>query len=290
MKKTKILILGSSCWVAHYLIKDLLANDFEVIGISNKNTPKHNIENYLIDMNSSQYFDQIKNSKAQIILNMIHSPDYERSFQLHKQIVEYTNNKNIFYVYMSSSNACDATLGRASLENDKACASSEYGKYKAKCENYLLNKLKNKAINTNLDFCIIRFPATHGYAPNRLSRTEEFLAKLQKREKIKLPTGIIQNRPYTGHLSSMISRLIQDKQTGIFHLGTYDESDEKDFLIRVARAFGYTTENFKLGNTYEHHMSVTPQRIYELYGSKYRFSEEETIQALLKDPALTKYK
>ena len=281
MIKEKVLILGSSCWVAHYLIRNLLDNDFEVIGISNKNKPKYPIENYSIDMDDSQYLTKIKETKPDIIVNMIHSQDFSLSLKVHKEITSFAKQEDIFHVYMSSSNACDATLDRASLEIDKAFASSDYGKYKAACENYL--------IQTQSKFCIIRFPATHGFAPNRLARTEEFLQKLKNENKVKLPTGITQNRPFVGHLSLMICELIKDKQQGIFHLGTKDESDEKEFLTRLALGFGYGLEDLEAGDKYNHHMSVTPKKIYDLYGDRFSYEEQDTISELIKSPELAKY-
>jgi dTDP-4-dehydrorhamnose reductase len=281
MIKKKVLILGSSCWVAHYLIKNLLDNDFEVIGISNNNKPKHAIENYSIDMSDSQYLDKIKKINPNIIVNMTHSKDFKISLELHKAITTLTKEKEIFHVYMSSSNACDGTLDRASVESDKASASSDYGKYKAACEDYLTS--------TSSKFCIIRFPATHGYAPNRIARTEEFLSKLKNEKKVKLPTGITQNRPFVGHLSLMICQLIKDRQQGVFHLGTKDESDEKEFLTKLAIGFGYSLKDLEIGDKYNHHMSVTPKKIYDLYGDRFSYEEQDTIKELVKSPELSKY-
>jgi dTDP-4-dehydrorhamnose reductase len=281
MKKHKVLILGSSCWVAHYLIKNLLDNDFEVIGISNKNKPKHAIENYSIDMSNSQYLNKIKEINPNIIVNMTHSKDFEMALELHKDITLFTKEKDILYVYMSSSNACDGTLNRAAVESDKANGSSEYGRYKAACENHLTLG--------NSKFCIIRFPATHGFAPNRIARTEEFLSKLKNEDKVKLPTGITQNRPFVGHLSLMICQLIKDRQQGIFHLGTKDESDEKEFLTKLALGFGYSLDDLEAGDEYNHHMSVTPKKIYDLYGDRFSFEEQDTIRELVKSPELAKY-
>jgi dTDP-4-dehydrorhamnose reductase len=281
MIKQKVLILGSSCWVAHYLIKNLLDNNFEVIGISNKNKPKHPIENYSINMSSSQYLKKVHDIAPNIIINMVHCDDYELSLTLHKEIAKYTKDNAIFYAYLSSCNARDAKLDRASTEQDRADASSDYGQYKASCEAYLES--------SDSKFCIIRFPATHGFAPNRMARTEEFLSKLKNEIKVDVPMGIIQNRPYVGHLSEMICQLIKDEQQGIIHLGTKDESDEREFLTKLALGFGYSLENLKPGNQYNHHMSVTPKKIYELYGDRFSYEEQDTIKALVNSPELSKY-
>jgi len=281
MRKQKVLILGSSCWVAHYLIKDLLDNNFEVIGISNKNKPNYPIENYSIDMNSSQYITKIKSLEVDSIINMIHSNDYEVLFEIHKSVAKYTKEKEIHYTYISSGNAVDGDPTHIHLETELPYASSEYGKYKARCEEFLIEDFSGA--------CIVRFPQAHGWAPNRLSRTEEFLIKLQNNSPVEVPQGIKQNRPFTGHLSLMITELIKNQESGIFHLGTVDESDEVDFLQKLAVGFGYEEKAIKAGKKYHFHITTKPEKIYSRYGDRYKFEQKDTIASLIKSPELKKY-
>ena len=173
---------------------------------------------------------------------------------------------------MSSSNALDGDPSRPHEENELANGGSEYGKYKAECEEFLYEH--------NPSACIIRFPATHGYAPNRIARTETFLQKLKKGETVPVARGIYQNRPFVGHLAKMMSKVIFDKHSGVFHLGTKEQSEEYDFLRRVALAFGYDEVQLSEGEQYDFHMTVYPKRIYELYGSEFELSEEDTIRQL----------
>lgn len=278
----KVLLIGSSGWVAHYLIKDLKLVQCEVIGISNKHKPLHDIHNIQIEISDEYFMEEVKKLKCDSIVNMLHSKDFELSDKINQQLSEYCLKSNIHYCFISSSNALDGDPSKPHHENELANGGSDYGKYKAKCESYV--------IKHDAAACIIRFPATHGYAPNRLARTEEFLAKLKKGEPVELIQGVYQNRPYVGHLSQMMARLILDKQSGVFHLGTHDQSDEIDFLTNLAQAFGYSKEHLTDGEKYQFHMTVYPKRIYELYGDEFKYSESDTIEALKNCQQLAKYK
>jgi dTDP-4-dehydrorhamnose reductase len=280
-KRKKILLLGSSGWVAHYIIPDLIELGFCVIGISNNNNPKHDIENYNIDILDENYITKVKDIECDIIINMLHAKDYVSSFQVHCEIANYCKTTSKHYTYMSSSNAVDGDVTRDHYEYEEANGASEYGMYKAKCEHFLYKEMP-KAL-------IIRFPATHGYAPNRTSRTEEFLSKLHRGESISCYTGVMQGRPYVGHLSKMITKAISEFEHGIFHMSATTSSDEVVFLKSLAKAFGYSEELVVGDKEIKWNMTIVPQKIFEKYGDEYRFSEKDTIAALANCSVLSKY-
>jgi dTDP-4-dehydrorhamnose reductase len=282
MKNKKVLLLGSSGWVAHYVIPDLVKMGFEVIGFSNSKKPHHDIENFHYDIENENYFSEIKEVECDLIINMLHSKNYDRSFEVHCNTADYCKDTNKHYTYMSSSNAIDGDVTRPHYENEKAFGGSEYGKYKARCEHYLYENMP--------EALIIRFPATHGFAPNRISRTEEFLQKLQNGEKVPCYKGVYQGRPFVGHLSKMITKAVSELESGIFHLSTLDESDQIDFLTKVANEFGYTDDQVVIDKEINWNMTITPKKIFEKYGDDYKFIEDDTIRMLGECSHLSKYK
>ena len=183
---------------------------------------------------------------------------------------------------MSSSNAIDGDVSKAHYESDKAFGGTDYGKYKAKCEHYLYEKMP--------EALIIRFPATHGYAPNRVARTEEFLKKLKDGETVTCPRGIYQCRPYVGYLSKMITKAVLEKESGIFHMSATTESEEFDFLQKLAEAFSYSKDRVISGDEMKWNMTIFPQKIYERYGDENKFTEADTIEMVARCPHLSKYK
>lgn len=282
MNEKTILLLGSSGWVAHYVIPDLIKLNYKVIGISKNNIPLHNIENYNIDISDQNFIEKVKNIECSAVINMLHSKDYEHSFNIHTELTNYCKSSNKHYTYMSSSNAIDGDVSKPHYEIDKAFGATEYGRYKAKCEHYLYKNMP--------EALIIRFPATHGYAPNRFARTEEFLMKLKSGEAYTCARGIFQCRPYVGHLSKMITKAVFEKESGIFHMSTIDESEEFEFLQKVAEAFGYSKDMVISGEEMKWNMSIFPKKIFEKYGDEYKFSESDTIKMLSHCPVLAKYK
>ena len=275
------LILGSSGWVAHYLIPELQTLGLDVIGISQKNNPKHSINNTNHSIESDDFIDEVRKISCDVIINMLHSKNYKKSAILNEKISKHCIETKIHYFYMSSANALDGESTKPHIESDLANGGSDYGKYKAECEHYLYAHHPKS--------CILRFPATHGYAPNRIARTEDFLQKLNNSQTVSIFTGVFQNRPYVGHLAKMMARIIKDKHSGIFHLGTKEQSDEFDFFKNLALAFGYPDYQVSKGEKHDFYLTVFPKRIYELYGNEFLFSEQDTIKELLKSDELQKY-
>ncbi len=281
MNNKTILLLGSSGWVAHYLISDLKRAGFDVIGFSNSKKPHHQIENYYFDISDDNYISEVKTVRCDFIINALHSKDFDRSFEVHVALAQYCKESGKHYTYMSSSNALDGNPTKPHYEADRAFGGSDYGKYKAKCEHYLYENMA--------EALIIRFPATHGYAPNRIARTEEFLIQLKNKEKVTCMRGIYQCRPFVGHLSKMITKAILEVESGIFHMSATTESEEFEFLGRVAEAFGYSKEQVESGEELSWVMTIFPNKIFEKYGDEYKFTEKDTIEALAKCPNLQKY-
>lgn len=282
MNKKTILLLGSSGWVAHYVIPDLIKMGHKVVGISNSNKPVHEIKNYHCDIQDEKYLDIVKALKCDGILNMLHAKDFKKSFEIHQELVSYCSEYKMHYTYMSSSNAIDGDVSRPHYETDKAFGGSDYGKYKARCEHHLYANMPQALI--------IRFPATHGYAPNRVARTEEFLKKLKNGEEVICWRGIYQCRPYVGHLSKMITKAIFEEEHGIFHMSATTKSEEYDFMRKLAEVFGYCKEQVVSGKENKWNMTIFPKKIFEKYGDEYKFSEADTLEMLGKCPYLAKYK
>lgn len=278
----KILILGSSSWVAHYLIQEFQSLGFEVIGFSNKKNPKIEIENYNFDILSPSYIDEVKKIDCSYIVNMTNSAEYERSFEIHKELADYCKNSNKHYTYFSSSNARDGKPDQLHYETDLGIGQSDYGKHKAECEHYLQDEFP--------DALIVRFGATHGYAPNRVARTEDFLQRLQKGEDIICITKFYQGRTFVGHLAKMISKATSENEKGIFHMSSINYGSELEFLKNLAEEFGYNQARIVPGEEINWDLTLIPKKIIEKYGDDYKFTQEDAIKELGRCSYLEKYR
>ena len=135
-----------------------------------------------------------------------------------------------------------------------------------------------------------RFAATHGWAPNRISRTESFLQKLKRGEKITVNTGIIQNRSFVGDLAGMIVDVALKRGQGVFHLGPITYSFEHDFLRELSLLFGYSSDLIIEGEHTPTNAYMVPEKIFELIGQKWKKLESDTLSVVTKCKELQKYR
>jgi dTDP-4-dehydrorhamnose reductase len=230
---------------------------------------------------SASNFDELRSLEVGTVLNLARG-EQDQDFQFHKELIAYCNQRGIRYIYASSGNAVDADVSRSHLETDPPSSQTEYGQFKARCENEMLKNCRHPVA--------LRFPGMHGWAPNRMARTEDFLRRLQQGEIIRASHGVLQNRPFAGDLAKMIVRLVMDEKVrGVFHLGTSDFSDEVDFLQRLAVAFGYSPEQVVGGEWAPWNAVVVVDRWSQQFPQDSVPTEAQTIARVRQQPELQIY-
>lgn len=279
----KIALLGCSGWISSYLVKALASRIPETFLVGTyANTPPTTkiFSKQLANTDIEEMLSFLEKEKVSAIVNLTRG-ETESDFLAHQGIIAFCNCEKIPYYYCSSFNACDAQLTHDHLESEQASAKSEYGKFKAKCEEELIKNCNH--------YAIFRFSATHGWAPNRISRTEEFLRKLKNNETVSVHRSIIQNRTAVTHLAAMMAAVIANEGRGIFHLGTVDTSDEIDFLKKLAQAFGYDPSKVNSNEELPTNANMVPKRILEMFGKEFEITEAETISVVSNMPGLQQY-
>lgn len=275
-----ILILGASGWLGHYLMPELLRrqpNSSLVAAFASTAPFFQSDKIQAIRLRSSEP-DTLKNLKVKVIVNLCRGETPE-DFRFHQSLIAYCNEHGARYVYASSYNAVDADVSKPHPESEAPESQSEYGKFKAQCERELEKNSGN--------FTVFRFSATHGWAPNRIARTEEFLKKLKHGEVVKVSQGVIQNRTFIGDLASMVSSLVLDEHaTGLFHLGTSDASEEVIFLRKLALAFGYSEDQVIASDPNPWNAHLLVDRWSKLYPNLPLPTENETIHKVSQQPQL----
>jgi len=280
----KIVLLGCSGWISHYVAHAIMkrASLASIIGTYKTRRPASNFP--MISLSNADHdhmLDLLEREEPTAIVNMTRG-ESDADFIAHQKIIDFSNVSGSHYFYTSSFNACDAQLTHDHLETELPSAASEYGKFKANCERALLE--------TSKKFAIFRFSATHGWAPNRCARTEEFLKKVVAGEDVIIPTGIIQNRTAVNDLAEMIAALVIAGGEGIFNLGSSDASDEVDFLRRLAIAFGYDGNAVVSGEQSPTNANMVPDKIYKMFGNEFYRTEEHAIANVARMPELNRYK
>jgi dTDP-4-dehydrorhamnose reductase len=253
-----------------------------IIGTYNKRKPVFNFPLVaLSNTDQDQVLELLEREQVTAVVNMTRGED-EIDFTMHRKLIDFGNSHGVHYFYASSFNACDAQLAEDHRESELPSAQSDYGKFKARCEQALMSDSKR--------FAIFRFSATHGWAPNRCARTEDFLKKVSSGEKVTVHQGIMQNRTAVTDLAGMMAAVIVAKGEGVFHLGTVDASDEIDFLRRLAREFGYDDSLVIPGDASPTNANMVPGKILRMFGNEFFRTETDTITSVGRVPELAPYR
>ena len=281
----KIFIQGISSWIGHYAAQYLLEHhpDLEILGSFRSRRPSFDagmIKLYPIDHNSES-LPLLEEIRPDYFLHLARGEGPE-DLRFHKNVIPVLDRLGTHYSYASSFNACDSNTDSDHLENEVAHAQTEYGRFKAACEEELIAHSKS--------FSIFRFSAVHGWAPNRYARTEQFLRKLQSGEEVIVDYGVKQNRIFVGHLAGMMIDATIAKGQGVFHLGPVDFSQELDFLRRIGTAFGYSEHLILEGKNTPINAFMVPNKILEMFGDKWRLSEEDTFTQIMNTAEFDKYR
>ena len=283
MPKSKILILGSASWLGSLIIPQLNESDFEISAtyynhVIDFSTPlKHFKAKTLKD-----YQDILKVGQFDVIINFLRGENRE-GYNIHESVIDYCKHNPTHYVFCSSALALESYENEPLTEDKTAMAESEYGLFKANCEKMLYD--------AGIDWSILRFSSLQGYCAHKTVRNEHFLKQLHKGNTISVDQKVFQNRMFANDAVAIILKLIEEKHTGIYHLGTVDASDEIDFLKKQAQLFGYDRDlvipktNFRNVN-----LNCIPQKIHQWFPASEFFTEQDTLQKVFQIKALEKYR
>jgi dTDP-4-dehydrorhamnose reductase len=283
--ESKTLILGSSSWLGYLLLNELSLKfpNIYLAGTVYKQRIDVDVNiKFYFATNLEDYKQTLNDFKPTVIVNFLRGEGEEGQL-IHRLMIDYSSHGNAYYLYASSALALDAYEGRDLTENILAKSKSEYGQFKAKCEQILYD--------SRIDWCILRFASVQGWVKHKITRNENLLLKLSKGERIIVDKGVCQNRMLADLMIKGIAELINLRTQGIIHFGTADSSDEFDFLKRQAVVFGYSSELIERSN-HERNVNLfcIPNRIYDILGESYKVMESDTLRSLSEIPQLKNYR
>lgn len=283
--ENKVLILGSASWLGNLLIEELHLKfpKIKIAGTVYKNKIDFNFNLKLYHASNLIEYNNILNDfQPTLMVNFLRGED-NNGLILHKALINYAEKTKTHYIYASSALALDAYSGIELTENLQANGKSDYGLFKAKCEQALYD--------SNSKWCILRFASVQGWVKHKLTRNENLLLKLSKNEKIIVDKGVYQNRMMANLMIKGIVDLINFKTEGIIHFGTTDSSDEVDFLRRQAEIFGYSPKLIEMSDNERNvNLVCVPNRIFNILGESYKIKESDTLKDLSAISDLQKYK
>ncbi len=281
-----ILILGASSWIGHYLTGELhtITTDIpvKIIGTFCANKPAKPDDVFPFDFRApASLFSFLADSRPDIVINLLGGVD-ESLFQFNRKLAGILAENDSHHVFMSSSMVFDGRANQPHTETDVTQGKSDYGVFKARCEEVVRSVAG--------DYSIVRISAVHGFAPNKISRTERFLKRLAQNEIIEVDSGVFQNRLSIAQMSKMLAALVITSAQGIFHLGTSDQSEEIDFLGRMAEIFGYSRTQLVVKPAPAKYLTVIPNNIFNVVGDGFKRTELDTLHEIRALPEFQKYK
>lgn len=251
-------------------VAELLREKFKIIGpphshldLTNKKSVQKNIEdvqpNQILYLAGITKVDEAeKNQKLAFILNA----------EAVKYIAEKAAKLNIPFHYLSTDAVFSGKLKeRAYTESDKTNPISTYGKSKLEGEKITLSySPKNSVIRTIMI-----------YSPNYPLKKDFAKFAYESLKYKKQFTGIVDqfvNPTYIDDLVGAISKILEKRSKGIYHVAATNFTTNYEFLKKIAKAFNFE-EKLLTKTTFEEFFKdkVAPRQKYSRLSTK-KFQKE----------------
>ncbi len=166
----------------------------------------------------------LKTVKPKLIISCLRG-NFEALIETHAFLVDFIKNNNCRLVFLSSANVFDAFEHYPSYEYDKTLSESVYGRLKIKIENDIMRLPIGK-------YVIARLPMIFGLnAPRTLAIDQAVV----EGSPIEVFPNTIVNVNSISRLCQQLHYIINQKKTGIFHLGSSDLISHFDFVKAVVK-------------------------------------------------------
>ena len=217
-----ILILGGSGYIGNCLYKEL-SPFYNTFGTYYSAKGYQNNQHFFqYDIEKGGIEEIIKEVKPKLIISALRG-SFEAHHEVHDYLIDLVRRINCRILFLSSANVFDAFQHFPSYEYDKTLSESIYGRFKIKIENQVMRLPIGK-------YVIARLPMVFGInAP----RTLEIDRAIQNNEAIEVFPNTIINVNSDIRLTQQIHYLINQKKSGLYHLGSTDLISHFDFFKSI---------------------------------------------------------
>ena len=217
-----ILILGGSGYIGNCLYKEL-SPFYNTFGTYYSAKGYQNNQHFFqYDIEKGGIEEIIKEVKPKLIISALRG-SFEAQHEVHDYLIDLVRRINCRILFLSSANVFDAFQHFPSYEYDKTLSESIYGRFKIKIENQVIRLPIGK-------YVIARLPMVFGInAP----RTLEIDRAIQNNEAIEVFPNTIINVNSDIRLTQQIHYLINQKKSGLYHLGSTDLISHFDFFKSI---------------------------------------------------------
>lgn len=231
----KVLILGASGLVGKPLVEEL-RNHFDVYGtyFSRKTTLPDDKQFPLAVGQIDKLKEKMQLIKPDIVISCLRG-DYPQQLQFHRELALELRNTNGRLYYFSTTNVFDGDFSKPHIESDLPISETDYGKFKIECEHMLTEILGEQAM-------MIRIPAIWGKDSPRWNAVNE---SIRENKVIEVYSNLVCNHLLDVQLARQLRHIIENKLTGIFHLGSVDHMTQAEFYEIILTQLGSTNSLLK---------------------------------------------
>lgn len=214
-----ILILGGSGFIGNTLYKELAPfhNTFATYNSAKGFATNNHFFSFNAEKEGLEHV--LKYAKPKLIISALRG-NFDAMLDTHDFLVDFVRTKNCRLLFLSSANVFDAFQHFPSYEYDKTLSESIYGRFKIKIENQIMRMPVGK-------YVIARLPMVFGINSPRTLAIDDAVINNQP---IEVFPNTILNVNSNLRLSQQIHYIINQKKTGIFHLGSSDLISHYDFI------------------------------------------------------------
>jgi len=233
----KILVIGGSGFLGHYLKQNLIDTDTYITYKENKlNSEKTNFLDITNKNNLEKTFEAIKPNivfHAAAITNLDWCQNHEKeTYAINTDpitnIVNLAKTYNSKLIFVSTDSVFDGKIGNYH-ENEPLNPINIYSK----------SKMEAEKIVKKLDDSLIVRGTFFGIKNTKESFLSYLLKQLKNGKKIKVPKDKISNGLFVNDFAKTLVEMNYKKLSGTFHIGTSDYINNFEFAKEIANIFGH---------------------------------------------------
>lgn len=250
----KILILGENGLIGRAISKRLRCQDFaEIYGTYHSKVPrlKDGVKRFYLDIKTPEALILwLEENKPSYVISCLRG-DFEDQLELHKQLAEKIQHTNTKLLFFSTANVFDGDLSRIHYEDDKTMAKSDYGRFKAECEDIIREILPNDSV-------IVRLPMVLDYDCKRI---RDLKKAAKEGSAFTLYNNLHLNIETARSVARKTLRIIESKQSGLYHFGTSDEISHKAMYEQLSELLELKGIKFEVDEMEKGHFTLGTRRV-----------------------------
>ena len=169
-----------------------------------------------------------------IVISSIFVRDYPAQMAFHRELAEWMRGKEKRMIFISSVSVFDGDMTRKFTERDVPRPCSEYAVFKRDCEEMLADALGDHLIIMRLNKVWVDGGAEIRYLKNMV----------RAGRKIDVYHDYWINITYGAQIRSCVRYILDNHLTGVFHVGTDDLIESREFTERICGKFGIDGAEF----------------------------------------------